>query len=79
MGTTENAIRSQIAVAFIAYILVRVVQAAQDKHFPASNVLAIIRAHLFVRRPIAEMLDPRSPLPPKRRGPAAQLSLLDCN
>jgi hypothetical protein len=75
LGTTENAIRAQIAVAFIAYILVRLVQTAQEKAYAASNVLAIIRAHLFVRRPIAEMLDPRRPPQPKRYGPAAQLML----
>jgi hypothetical protein len=75
LGTSENAIRAQIAVAFIAYILVRLVQTAQDKVHAASNVLAIIRAHLFVRRPIAEMLDPRRPSAPKRTWPAAQLML----
>lgn len=75
LGTSENAIRAQIAVAFIAYILVRMVQTAQDKALAASNVLAIIRAHLFVRRPIAEMLDPHRPPAPKRIGPAAQLTL----
>lgn len=79
IGTSENAIRAQIAVAFIAYILVRMVQTAQDKLYAASNVLAIIRAHLFVRRPIPEMLDPRRTPAPKRIGPAAQLLLFECN
>ena len=75
LGTSENAIRAQIAVAFIAYILVRLVQTAQEKAQAASNVLAIIRAHLFVRRPIAEMLDPRRPPAPRRTGPLGQLAL----
>lgn len=75
LGTSENAIRAQIAVAFIAYILVRMVQTAQETMHAASNVLAIIRAHLFVRRPIAEMLDPRRRPAPKRTGPPAQLAL----
>ena len=75
LATSENAIRVQIAVSFIAYILVRMVQTAQDKSHAASNVLAIIRAHLFVRRPIAEMLDPRRPPPPKCNQPAAQMVL----
>ena len=79
LGTSENAIRAQIAVAFIAYILVRMVQTAQDKLHAASNVLAIIRAHLFVRRPIPEMLDPRRKPAPKRTGPAAQLPLFESN
>jgi hypothetical protein len=82
IGTTENAIRSQIAVAFIAYLLVRIVQAAQAaraKAMAASAILTVIRSHLFVRRPLAEMLDPSLPPPPKRRVPAGQLSLLECN
>lgn len=79
LGTSENAIRAQIAVAFIAYILVRLVQTAQEKAQAASNVLAIIRAHLFVRRPIAEMLDPRRPPAPRRTGPLAQLALAISN
>lgn len=76
LGTSENAIRSQIAVAFIAYILVRIVQAAQDKPYAASSVLAVIRTHLFVRRPIAQMLDPHRPPAPRQIGPPTQLSLL---
>jgi len=76
IGTTENAIRAQIAVAFIAYMLVRMLHAAQTTSHPASSVLVIIRTHLFVRRPIAAMLDPQRPPLPKRVGPAAQLSLL---
>jgi hypothetical protein len=79
IGTNENAIRTQIAVAFIAYILVRMLQSAQAKPYAASTILAIIRAHLFVRRPIAEMLDPRLPPAPKIRAHPAQLSLLECN
>jgi hypothetical protein len=79
IGTSENAIRTQIAVAFIAYLLVRLVQSKQDKPVPASNVLTIIRTHLFVRRPLAQMLDPTRKPPPKRSGPAAQLSLLESN
>jgi DDE family transposase/uncharacterized protein DUF4372 len=75
LGTSENAIRAQIAVAFIAYLLVRLVQTAQQTVHAASIVLAVIRAHLFVRRPIAAMLDPRQPPPPRQSAPAAQLML----
>jgi len=75
LGTSENAIRAQIAVAFIAYLLVRLVQTAQQTAHAASIVLAVIRAHLFVRRPIAAMLDPRQPPPPRQSAPAAQLML----
>lgn len=79
MGTSENAVRSQIAVAFIAYLLVRMTQAAQPLSYAASLVLLIIRSNLFVRRPISELLDPRRPPPLNQRGPANQLMLPICN
>ena len=79
MGSSENAIRSQIAVAFIAYLLVRMLQAAQPQTYAAALVLLIVRTHLFVRRAISELLDPRHPPPPKPLGPANQLQLPICN
>ena len=79
MGTSENAIRSQIAVAFIAYVLVRLTQAVQPKPYPAALVLLIVRTHLFVRRTIAELLDPRYRPAPKPPDPANQLALILCN
>ncbi len=79
MGSSENAIRSQIAVAFIAYLLVRMLQAAQPQTYAAALVLLIVRTHLFVRRAISELLDPRHPPPPRPPGPANQLQLPICN
>jgi hypothetical protein len=79
MGTSENAIRSQIAVAFIAYLLVRLMQAQQPQPYAAALVLLIVRTNLFVRRAIAELLDPRRPPPPRPFGPAGQLPLPLCN
>jgi len=79
IGTSENAIRLQIAVAFIAYLLVRLMQAAQSQPYPAVMVLLIVRSHLFVRRHIAELLDPRQTAPPNHTAPASQLRLPLCN
>jgi transposase len=79
MGTSENAIRSQIAVAFIAYVLVRLTQAAQSRTYAAALVLLIVRTHLFVRRAIAELLDPKQPPIPKPVVPTNQLLLPLCN
>ena len=75
MGSSENAIRSQIAVAFIAYLLVRMLQAAQPQAYAAALVLLIVRTNLFVRRAISELLDPRHPPPPRPLGPTNQLRL----
>lgn len=79
IGTSENAMRTQIAVAFIAYLLVRLIQAKQPNPHPAALVLLIVRTHLFVRRPVGLLLDPRRVLPPRSRSPANQLWLLQCN
>jgi hypothetical protein len=71
LGCSENAIRTQIAVAFIAYLLVRLIQHAQPILHAASTVLLIARTHLFVRRQIERLLDPRHARPP---GPTFSLS-----
>jgi hypothetical protein len=46
MGTSENAVRTPIAAAFIAYILVRMLQVTQPQHYAAAVVLPIARAHI---------------------------------
>ena len=79
MGTSENAIRSQIAVSVIAYLLVRLVQVADKLTCPATNILRIAHTHLFVRRPIAAMLDPAWRPPPRGGLPGQQINLLPCN
>jgi len=79
MGTNENAIRSQIAEAFIAHILLRLMQADAPRQHPIANILLILRTHLFVRRLIAELLDPTDRPPNTRAQPPDQLVLAICN
>lgn len=79
MGCSENAIRSQIAVAFIAYLLLRLTHAAQPGPCRPKDVLDLAKAHLFVRRPITHLIDPRQ-RPPTRLDPLApQRCLPLCN
>ena len=57
-GTSENAVRIQIAVALIAFLLLRL---AHDANKIVESPLAfarLIRANLMHRRPIAELLKP---------------------
>ena len=63
MGTTENAVRIQVATALIAYLLVRIAQAKLAIHHQACTILTIIRGQLFTRIPLARLLDP----PPLQR------------
>jgi hypothetical protein len=62
-GTSENAVRNQIAVALIAFILLRL---AQDANKIVKSPLAfarLIQANLMHRRPIAALLQTSSPTP----------------
>ncbi len=77
MGTSENAIRIQIAVAMIAYLLVHLTQQAQPKPIPGATILLIVAMHLFVRRPLAALLDPGAPQrnPPPKDAPLLEWGL----
>jgi len=72
MGTSENAVRTQIATAFIAYMLIRLAQTRLAVAHSASIILTVVRGQLFTRRPLAHLLDP-PPIP--KRGPDPQLAL----
>jgi IS4 transposase len=66
VGTSENAIRIQIAVALIAFLLLRLAQAAQ-KAVPSPTVFSrLVRANLMHRRSIDNLLEP-PPIAPDQR------------
>ena len=61
LGTSENAVRIQIAVALIAFLLLRL---AHDANKIVTSPLAfarLIRTNLMHRRSIAELLQPSTP------------------
>ena len=73
-GTSENAVRIQIAVALIIFLLLRMAHATQNS---VQNLLAFTRLvadNLMQRRPINALLDPPPPLIKDQR----QLSLNLC-
>jgi IS4 transposase len=73
VGTSENAVRIQIAVALIAFLLLRLAQALQ-KAIPSPIVFSrLIRAHLMHRRSIDHLLHP-----PPIREDQQQISLSLC-
>ncbi len=71
IGVSENAVRIQIAVALIAFLLLRMAQAAQVIIKSPLEFARLVRANLMHRRPIDRLL---GPLPPKPTNPN-QLSL----
>jgi hypothetical protein len=57
LGTSENAIRIQIAVALIAFLLLRLAQAAQHTVKSPLAFARLVRANLMHRRRIDRFLD----------------------
>ena len=63
LGTSENAVRIQIAVALIAYLLLRLAQATQKSVKSPLAFARLVRANLMHRRPINGLLEPPISLP----------------
>jgi IS4 transposase len=58
-GTSENAVRIQIAVALIAFLLLRLAQSAQKSTISSMTFARLIRTNLMHRRPIYRLDQPR--------------------
>ena len=65
VGNSENAVRIQIAVALIAFVLLRLAQATQSAIDSPLTVARLVRANLMHRRPIDQLLPPEAR--PKKR------------
>jgi IS4 transposase len=62
LGTSENAVRIQIAVALIAFLLLRLAQAAQKAVDRPLDFVRLVRANLMQRRPVDCLLAPPPPI-----------------
>jgi len=62
LGRSENAVRIQIAVALIAFLLLRLAHAAQRAVHSLLIFARLVRANLMHRRPLDRLLDPPPPL-----------------
>jgi hypothetical protein len=65
VGTSENAVRIQIAVALIAFVLLRLAQATQDAIKSPLTFARLVRTNLMHRRRIDQLL--RLETRPKKR------------
>jgi len=63
LGTSENAVRIQIAVALIAYLLLRLAQATQRSVKGPLAFARLVRANLMHRRPIDTLCEPPPAIP----------------
>jgi IS4 transposase len=61
LGTGENAVRTQIAVALIAFLLLRLAQAAQKAIASPLRFARLIRANLMHKKSLDRLLDPEPP------------------
>ena len=73
VGTSENAVRIQIAVALIAFLLLRLAQAAQKATLSPVVFSRLLRANLMHRRSINHLLEP-----PPTAADQQQMSLSLC-
>ena len=62
IGVSENAVRIQIAVALIAFLLLRLGQATQKVVRSPLEFARLVRANLMNRRPIDRLLEPLQPV-----------------
>lgn len=74
LGTSENAVRAQIAVALIAYLLLRMAHAAQRSVHGILTFARLVRANLMHVRRIDQLADP----PPPQKAHQNQLDLCLC-
>jgi DDE family transposase/uncharacterized protein DUF4372 len=63
LGTTLNAIRTQIAAALIAYLLLRMAHAAQRRVPSILTFARLVRANIMHFRSIHQLADPPPPTP----------------
>jgi hypothetical protein len=67
LGTSENAVRIQIAIALIAFLLLRLAYTANKIVASPLTFTRLIRANLMHRRSILDVLKPSSPSPKPRQ------------
>jgi hypothetical protein len=72
LGTTENAVRIQLTVAMIAYLLVRMAHAAHNAVASPLTFARLVRANLMHAKSIHTLAEPE---PPPAKMPSAQIDL----
>ena len=63
IGVSENAVRIQIAVAMIAFLVLRMTQLAQKLVHSPLEFARLVRSNIMHRRPIDQLLEPPQPIP----------------
>jgi hypothetical protein len=75
VGTSANAVRTQIWTALIAMLLLKYLQLSSSFHWSLSNLVALLRMNLFTHRDLMHWLDhPFKPPPEPQEHPQAALA-----
>jgi len=74
IGTTENAVKIQIIIAMIAYLLLHLVNKAVDSNLTLQQLARLVSVNLMQRRNILELVMKLSPMP--KRQPTENLNQL---
>jgi transposase len=67
LGRSENAVRIQVAIAMIAFLLLRLAQATQRSVPSLLSFARLVRANLMHKRPLNRLLDPPPPIKQNQR------------
>lgn len=78
LGRNPNAVALQIIAAMIAYLLLRLAARTHLLTLPALRIAELVRAALFVRKPMANLNKP-PPINPSKRRPADLRQTQFCN
>jgi hypothetical protein len=74
LGASENAVRTQIFVALIAYLVMRAAHAAQNAVVQPLAFVRLVRINLMHRRHIDQLIRPPDPTPKDKRQLTLNLS-----
>lgn len=74
LGTSQNAVRIQLFVALIAYMIIRLAQTTQTSITQPLKFARLVRLNLMHRRPIDKLDKPNAPPPIDRRQMSLELS-----
>ena len=67
IGTSENAVKIQIIIAMIAYLLLHLANKAADSNITLQQLARLVAVNLMQRRNILELMMKLSPIPKRRR------------
>lgn len=76
LGTNENAVKIQIIVALIAYLIIRIIQQSLPPNISMKSLTDRIRATIFSRKTIPDLFKPPKIIPKNKQ--LNQLELIPC-